>query len=153
MTNVLLAMFLAAAALGMALPQPIALDAAARAGLPPATATLTVHGGRAQCTGVRLADLIAKAGLPTGDAVRGPALGTVIVAEAADGYRIVFSLGEIDPRLGNTEIIVADTCDGKPLAAADGPLRLVVPGEARGARSVRQLVRLTARTLPANPEP
>ncbi|WP_426167536.1 molybdopterin-dependent oxidoreductase [Sandarakinorhabdus sp. DWP1-3-1] len=131
-------------ALLLAAATPIAIDAAARAGLPAATATLTAHGKTSSCTGVRLSDLVARAGLPTGEAVRGQALVTVIVAEATDGYRVVFSLGEIDAKLGNAAIIVADRCDGRPLAAADGPLRLVVPGEARAARSVRALARLQA---------
>lgn len=142
------ALLLASASAATAAPTvAIAFDAAARAGLAPATATLAAHGATQRCTGVRLADLVARAGLPTADAIRGPALTMVIIAEAADGYRVAFSLGEIDPRLGNTDIVVADACDGKPLAAADGPVRLVVPGEARAARSVRQLVRLTATAL------
>jgi DMSO/TMAO reductase YedYZ molybdopterin-dependent catalytic subunit len=44
-------------------------------------------------------------------------------------------------------LLVADKCDGQPLAAADGPLRLVVEGETRGARSVRQLTGITLRPL------
>ncbi|WP_156254590.1 molybdopterin-dependent oxidoreductase, partial [Sandarakinorhabdus oryzae] len=88
------------------------------------------------------------AGLPSGEAVRGPALTTLIVAEAADGYRVAFSLGEIDGKLGNRAVLVATACDGKPLDIANGPLRLVVPGETRAARSVRQLKALRVVRLP-----
>ena len=122
----------------------IPFDAAARAPLPPATATLTAHGTSQRCTGVWLRDLVAAAGLPTGEAVKGPALVMQVTAVAADGYRVGFSLGEIDAKLGKARVLVADACDGKPLAAADGPVRLVVEGEARAARPVRQLVELTA---------
>jgi DMSO/TMAO reductase YedYZ molybdopterin-dependent catalytic subunit len=45
-------------------------------------------------------------------------------------------------------VLVASACDGKPLAASEGPLRLVVPGEIRAARSVRQLRALRVVGLP-----
>lgn len=123
----------------------VPFDAAARAGLPQGSATLAAHGEQTQCEGVWLGDLLARAGVPTGDAVRGPALATMVVAEAADGYRVVFSLGEIT--LGKTSVLVADRCDGKPLTDADGPMRLVVPGDTRGARSVRQLRSLSTQVV------
>lgn len=122
----------------------IPFDAAARAPLPRGAATLTAHGISQHCTGVWLRDLVAAAGVPAGETVKGPALVVQVMAVAADGYRVGFSLGEIDAKLGKAPILVADACDGKPLAAADGPLRLVVEGEERAARSVRQLVKLTA---------
>ncbi len=136
----------------LAAPVAIPFDAAARAGLPAASATLTVHGTSSACTGVWLSDLLARAGVPAGAALRGAALATVIVADAADGYRVVFSLGELDARFGHVPVLVADHCNGVPLGA-DGPVRLVVSGDSRGARSLRQLVRLAAVTLaaPGNP--
>lgn len=111
--------------------------------LPRATAERDDHGLRIACEGVALIDILARAGLPGGDAVRGPALSTVIVATARDGYRVAFTLGELDRALGNLKVIVADRCHGKPLDAMAGPFRLLVPGDKRGARSVRQLERLT----------
>jgi DMSO/TMAO reductase YedYZ molybdopterin-dependent catalytic subunit len=69
-------------------------------------------------------------------------LSASIVATAADGYRVAFSLGELNAGLGDTRVIVTKQCDGKPLSAEDGPFRLIVPGEKRAARSVRQLVEL-----------
>ena len=131
-----------------ALPASLPLDAAALARLPAASAVLTAHGQSQLCTGVWLADLAAAAALPSGDALRGPALTTLIVAEAADGYRAAFTLAEIDRELGNRPVLIASQCGGKPLAGEDGPLRLVVPGEARAARSVRQLRRLQIVILP-----
>lgn len=107
------------------------------------TVAWTDHGKARTCEGVWMTDLLARAGAPVGDAVRGPALSMVVMAEAADGYRAVFSLGETDAKLGAARLLVADACDGKRLEEADGPLRIVAPGAARGARSVRQLVRLT----------
>jgi hypothetical protein len=136
------------AALSVALPATLPLDEASLAKLPRAEASLTAHGQTHACEGVWLDDLAAAAGLPSGDALRGPALTLMIVAEAADGYRAAFSLGEIDPKLGNRRVLVARRCDGAVLSAQDGPLRLVVPGEARAARSVRQLQALHVVQLP-----
>jgi hypothetical protein len=62
-----------------------------------------------------------------------------VMAEAADGYRVVFSLAEMDPGIGSAEVLVADTLDGKPLAEGQGPFRLVVPGDRRAARWLRAL--------------
>lgn len=134
----MLALLLAAAQTA-SLPASLPLDAASLARLPRATASFTAHGQQHQCEGVWLADLAAASGLPAGEALRGPALLTVLRAEAADGYRVAFTLAEIDRKLGNHAVLIADRCDGAALTAADGPLRLVVPGEARAARSVRQL--------------
>jgi hypothetical protein len=127
-----------------ALAADIPLDLA---GLPRVPAVLVAHGKSQQCEGVRLGDLLARAGVPAGEAVRGEALTTVVIATAADGYRVVFSLAEIDTKLGNHGVFVVDRCAGKALETADGPLRLVVPGEARGARSVRQLTGLRTATV------
>lgn len=139
---------LALVAASAARPAELPLDAATLARLPAASAALTAHGKSQPCSGVWLADLAAAAGLPAGEALRGPALTTLIVAEAADGYRVAFSLAELDAKLGNRAVLVATACDGKPLTKADGPLRLVVPGEVRAARSVRQLRALKVTILP-----
>lgn len=117
---------------------PLALD-----GLPRQTMAWTDHGKARTCEGVMLRDLLVRAGAPNGDDVRGAALSMVIKAEAADGYSVVYSLGEVDEKLGAARLLVADRCDGAALDEADGPLRIVAVGEARGARSVRQLVKLT----------
>ena len=87
-------------------------------------------------------------GLPGGEALRGPALASVVIATGKDGYRVVFSLAEIDAKLGNRPVFIVDRCAGAPLAAEDGPLRLVVPGEARAARSVRQLTGVRVAAVP-----
>jgi len=39
-------------------------------------------------------------------------------------------------------IILADHRDGKPLDAHEGPLRIVVPGDKRGARWIRGVTSL-----------
>jgi len=89
--------------------------------------------------GVRLSDLLSKGGVPLGDKLRGPALATYVVAEASDGYAVVYSIAELDPDLTDNRIILADTMEGKPLAGKEGPFRIVVPGDKRPARWIRMV--------------
>jgi DMSO/TMAO reductase YedYZ molybdopterin-dependent catalytic subunit len=93
--------------------------------------------------GVLLEELLRKAGAPQGENLRGAAMASYILAEAADGYRVVFSLAELDSGILESEIIVADTMDGAPLGAKQGPFRLVAPREKRPARWVRMLKSIT----------
>jgi DMSO/TMAO reductase YedYZ molybdopterin-dependent catalytic subunit len=93
--------------------------------------------------GVALEEILRKAGVPQGDALRGPAMATYVLAEAADGYRVVFSLAELDAGIADSEVIVADTMDGAPLGDKLGPFRLVAPHEKRPARWVRMLRSIT----------
>jgi DMSO/TMAO reductase YedYZ molybdopterin-dependent catalytic subunit len=93
--------------------------------------------------GVLLEDLLRKAGVPQGEKLRGAAMATYVLAEAADGYRVVFSLAELDSGILDSEVIVADTMDGAPLGASQGPFRLVAPHEKRPARWVRMLKSIT----------
>ena len=62
--------------------------------------------------------------------------------EAADGYRVVIALPEIDPAFTNTQILFACLRDGKPLDEKQGPHRIVIPDEKRMTRSVRQVTTL-----------
>jgi len=55
-------------------------------------------------------------------------------------------LPEIDPAFTDRVIILADRRDGGPLTDKEGPWQVVVPGEKRQARWVRQVVALTVRT-------
>jgi hypothetical protein len=93
--------------------------------------------------GVALQEILRKAGVPQGEALRGPAMATYVLAEAADGYRVVFSLAELDPGIIDSEVMVADTMDGAPLGDKLGPFRLLAPYEKRPARWVRMLKSLT----------
>ena len=66
----------------------------------------------------------------------------ILLVEAADGYRAVFALPEIDPACTDRTILLVDRRDGQPLPAQEGPLRIVVPGEKRHSRWVRLVVAL-----------
>ena len=74
------------------------------------------------------------AGAPQGHDLRGPALRLVVLAEARDGYAVVYSLAELSPDLGARRGIVAIEQDGQPLNEKDGPMRNRARGrEATGA--------------------
>ena len=98
--------------------------------------------------GVLLEDLLRKAGVAQGENLRGPAMATCVLAEATDGYRVVFSLAELDSGILESEVIVADTMDGAALGAKEGPFRLVAPHEKRPARWVRMLKSITVVRIP-----
>jgi DMSO/TMAO reductase YedYZ molybdopterin-dependent catalytic subunit len=90
-------------------------------------------------SGVPLRDLLQEAGVPLGENLRGKALAISIVIIASDGYQVTFSIAELDESIGNAQVLVADSEDGKPLGPTAGPLRLVVPGDKRPARWVRMV--------------
>lgn len=118
------------------------LEAAQLAALPRDTASFAFHGGqRHRFSGPRLLAVLRAAGVPV-DSLRGRGLVQYVVAEARDGYRTLFSIGELLADLGNTPVIVADTMDGAALPAEDGPFRLIVPADRRPARSARQVTRI-----------
>jgi hypothetical protein len=58
----------------------------------------------------------------------------------ADGYAAVVALGEIAPQFAARPVVLADRQNGAPLP--DHALRLVVPGDHLGGRSVRDVVRI-----------
>lgn len=92
--------------------------------------------------GPALDAVLLMAGAPQGRDLRGPALRLVVLAEATDGYAVVYSLAELSPDLGARRAIVAIEQDGQPLSEKDGPMRIVLEGEKRPARWIRQLERL-----------
>jgi len=91
--------------------------------------------------GVPVADLLRKAGAPIGK-LKGPRMKRYVVAIAADGYEAVFALAEFDPAFTDRVIILADRRDGHAIAPPEGPFRLIVPGEGRHARWVREVTAL-----------
>ena len=71
--------------------------------------------------------------------MKGPQLTQALLVEAADGYKVVFALAELDPDFATREILLADKRDGKPLDDKQGPFRIVAPGYQRPARWIRQV--------------
>lgn len=125
-----------------AVRQPLTLSAGDLAKMPRASVRTTSNGMETVYEGVWLHEVLKKAGIPLGADLRGRALTTYVLAEAQDGYQVVFSLGELDPSLIDNEVLLADTANGKPLFGAQGRFRLVAAKDKHGSRSVRMLTKL-----------
>lgn len=93
-------------------------------------------------SGVPLADLLGKAGVPLGESVRGKLFMIGVIAEGTDHYSVLYSLAEVDPAIHTGEVIVADSVDGKKLGA-DGAFRMISSEERRPARWVRNLTAIS----------
>jgi hypothetical protein len=93
-------------------------------------------------SGVLLADLLSKAGVPLGESVRGKLFMIGIVAEGMDNYSVLYSLAEVDPSIHTGDVIVADMLDGQKLGK-DGVFKMVSSEEKRPARWVRNLTSIS----------
>ena len=93
------------------------------------------HETPARFDGVPLSAALKLAGVEIG---KGPQLTLALLVEAADGYKVLFALAELDPAFATREILLADKRDGKPLDDKQGPFRIVAPGDKRPARWIRE---------------
>ena len=116
--------------------------------LPRAKATFTAHGHPVTYEGAVLNAALLKAGVVSGDRLMGRYLNQVVVAKGADGFTATYSLGETDPIYRTNPVIIADSKDGQPLDAKEGPYRLVVDGDLRPGRSVRMLASVEVKPVP-----
>jgi hypothetical protein len=66
----------------------------------------------------------------------------IITITGRDGYAAVLALAEIDPAFEGKSVILAEQMNGGQLGSDH--VRLIVPGDRRGGRSVRDVVRIEA---------
>jgi hypothetical protein len=129
-------------------PNTLEIGEADFAALPRHTLNVTDEGGaKITYEGVAVIELLRRAGAPLGKELKGQNLTLCVMARAFDGYRAAFALAELDPGIGNLDVIVADRRDGKALDAHEGPLRLIVLGDKRHARWVKGLTTLSVERL------
>jgi DMSO/TMAO reductase YedYZ molybdopterin-dependent catalytic subunit len=128
-----------------AVARPLTLTRDEIAGLPHQTVTASAHDQSGRFEGVALVDLLKRAGVPTGEAIRGAELAKSVFVIGADGYRAVFALAELDSAFTDRIVLLADKRDGAALADNARPYQLIVPGEKRPARWVRQVVSIEVR--------
>ena len=107
--------------------------------------TASAHDQSGRFDGVPLIDLLKRAGVPTGEAIRGAELAKTVFVVGADGYRVVFALAELDAAFTDRIVLLADKRDGAALPDNARPYQLIVPGEKRPARWVRQVVSIEVR--------
>ena len=111
--------------------------------LPHVKVTASEHGSPAvSFEGVTLKSVLEKAGVTFGESMKGKRLTNCLLVEAADGYRAVIALPELDPAFTDKQTMLAFLRDGKPLGEKEGPYRIVIPDEKRMARWVRQVTTL-----------
>ena len=125
--------------------------AAELAAMPRHDVRASAHTVTGNYTGVALRDLLRLVGAPPSDSLRGAALAAYIVVEGLDGYRVTFSIAEADSGFTDRIILLADRKDGAPLSARDGAFQLIVPGEKRPGRWVRQVTRISLVRAPREP--
>jgi hypothetical protein len=116
--------------------------------LPRAKATFIAHGKQIRYEGALLNAALKQAGVVSGDRLMGRYLNQVVIAKGADGFTASYSLGETDPIYRTNPVIIADRKDDQPLDAKEGPYRLVVDGDLRPGRSVRQVVSVEVKAVP-----
>lgn len=120
--------------------KPLTLQLADVKALPHTEITVTERDGKEhRYAGIPLITLLNQAGASTGAALKGKNLTKYVVVKAADGYEVVFALAELDPDFSTRTILLADSVDGVPLTDGVGPYRVVVPGEKKPARWIRQV--------------
>ena len=119
----------------------VTLSAATLAALPRTQGTATAHGHAFRYEGTELRSVLQAAGIAT-DSLRGAALSRVVRFVAADGYTAVLALTDLDPSIGARRVTLVDREDGKPLPADLAPRRVVIDGDGRPTRWVRQVTRI-----------
>ena len=97
-------------------------------------------------SGYELRAILAPVGAKFGKDLKGATIGQYLIVEAADGYRAVYSLTDLDPDFADKTVILADTRDGKPLDAKNGTWQVISTNEKKHARWVRQVISLTVKT-------
>ncbi len=113
--------------------------------------TVTVHNAHTNAderyTGVALADLFSRLGLPQQHSPQqSQLLHSYIRAQGADFYFVLFSAVEVDRELHKGNVLVALQRDGQSIGK-EGPLKLVTTEDALPMRSVHNLISLTLTTL------
>jgi DMSO/TMAO reductase YedYZ molybdopterin-dependent catalytic subunit len=103
--------------------------------------------------GVAVQELLRRAGVPQHEKLRGAGMAMYVLAEASDGYRVVYALAELDSDFQDSDVIVADTMNGLQLAEGQGPFKMVAPHDKRPARWIRMLKSLTVVNAPPSTNP
>ncbi len=112
----------------------------------------TVVGGHTY-TGVSFWDLLsATVGVELNPSVKNDVLGKYVVATGSDGYKALFSLGELSSAFGDQPDLIAYAVDGASLGT-NGFARLVVPTDVKMGRWVSNLVSLEVFRAAPIPEP
>lgn len=120
----------------------VSLSAAQLAALPRVTGRATAHGNAFTFEGSDVRDVLRLAAIAPVDSLRGAQLRRVVIFVGADGYSALIALSDLDATIGGRRVVLVDREDARPLPAEYGPRRIIVEGDQRPTRWVRQIVRL-----------
>ena len=130
---------------GDVIPTTVALSVGDLTALPQQVVEVRDGDRTVRFEGPWLADVLEHAGVTFG---HGPGLAQYVLAEAADGYAVVYALAEFDPQFTDSDVLLAVRQDGAALSSDDGPFRLIASSHRHPARWVRQVRAL--RVMQAN---
>ncbi len=122
---------------------PATFDRAALDALPQTTVTV----GKISYSGVSLWALLSKADIITHPEIKNDILREAVVATASDGYKVIISLGEIDPDFGNQPCLIATQQNGADFTSG-GFVRLIFPNDVKKGRWVYDLTSLKVSESP-----
>ena len=129
-----------------AVEQRLVLDDRLLKSFPAVTIDVTFETGEGKKTGrytrALLWSVIERAGL-VDDAGKNASLKHTLLVTGRDGYAVALALGELDPHYEGKSVILA--YDGGEPPASSTALRLVVPGDVHGGRSVRDVATIDIR--------
>ena len=124
----------------------LVLDEAFLKSFPTVTIDVTFETGQGKksgrYTGVLLWVLLERA-QPIDEPGKNASLKHTLMITGRDGYAVALALGEIDPHYEGKQIIIA-YLGGEPSASMSS-LRLIVPGDVHGGRSVRDVAKIELR--------
>ena len=106
---------------------------------------VTEKGIAAVYEGVAVSEILRRVDAPFGKAMRRDGMTLYLIVTASDGYKVLFALPEVDPAFTDRVVLIADHRDGKSLSTAEGPFRMIVPGEKLHARWIRNVTTLSLR--------
>ncbi len=116
--------------------------------LPKTTQNVTYFAGGSVKTeafsGVLLWDLLQKAGINLNPNIKNDILRKYVVVIGADGYQVVFGVGELAPNFGGHQIMIAYLSNGQPIGNP-AYARIVAPGDKQGGRFVSNIARIEVR--------
>jgi hypothetical protein len=123
-----------------AVKQRLVLDDPLLKSLPAVTVDVTFETGQGKKSG-RYTGVLLWALLEKAEAIDEPgknaSLKHALLITGRDGYAVALAMGEIDPHYEGKQVIVAYSGGEPPASMAF--LRLVVPGDVHGGRSVRDV--------------
>ncbi len=95
--------------------------------------------------------LQAAGGIVSDPSIKNDVLRQYVIATGSDGYTAIISAGEISPKFGNRQDLVATSDTSNTLPSPNGFARVIATGDVAGGRYVSNLTSLSVQTAPAQP--